>query len=63
MISKLKKNNSRVSLFVEPRLIDIKISKYLNADCVEFTLVNFVTWLIKIKCIKKNLLKLKTQHP
>ena len=35
MISKLKKNNSRVSLFIEPRLIDIKISKYLNADCVE----------------------------
>tara|TARA_B100000941_G_scaffold280360_1_gene246724 strand:- start:792 stop:1514 length:723 start_codon:yes stop_codon:yes gene_type:complete len=35
IIAKLKKNNSRVSLFVEPNLKDIKISKQLNADCVE----------------------------
>ena len=35
MIKRLKKNNIRVSLFVEPNLSDIKISKELNADCVE----------------------------
>jgi len=34
-INKLKKNNLRVSLFVEPSLTDIKLSKDLNADCVE----------------------------
>ncbi len=34
-INKLKKNNIRVSLFVEPSLKDIKESKILNADCVE----------------------------
>ena len=35
IINKLKKNKSRVSLFIEPSLKDIKRSKYLNADCVE----------------------------
>ena len=35
MISKLKKNNSRVSLFVEANKSDIKTAKLLNADCVE----------------------------
>ena len=34
-INKLKKNNIRVSLFVEPSLRDIRESKTLNADCVE----------------------------
>ena len=35
MIDKLKKNKSRVSLFIEPSLKDIKEAKNLNADCVE----------------------------
>ena len=35
IIHKLKKNKSRVSLFIEPSLNDIKESKNLNADCVE----------------------------
>ena len=35
MIRKLKKNKSRVSLFIEPSLKDIKEAKNLNADCVE----------------------------
>ena len=34
-INRLKKNNIRVSLFVEPSLKDIRESKILNADCVE----------------------------
>ena len=35
IIKKLKKNKSRVSLFVEPNLKVINESKKLNADCVE----------------------------
>ena len=35
IINKLKKNKSRVSLFIEPSSKDIKDSKLLNADCVE----------------------------
>ena len=35
MIDKLKKNKSRVSLFIEPNPTSIKDSKILNADCVE----------------------------
>ena len=35
MIHKLKNNKSRVSLFIEPSLKDIKEAKNLNADCVE----------------------------
>ena len=35
MIHKLKKNKSRVSLFIEPSLKDIMEAKNLNADCVE----------------------------
>jgi pyridoxine 5-phosphate synthase len=36
IITKLKKNNSRVSLFIEPNMKDIKTSKYLGVDCLEF---------------------------
>ena len=36
IILKLKKNGSRVSLFLEPKIDDIKISKELNVDCIEF---------------------------
>ena len=35
IISKLKKNGSRVSLFIEPNIDDIQISKKLNVDCIE----------------------------
>ena len=35
MIRKLKKNKSRVSLFIEPSSRDIKDSKLLNVDCIE----------------------------
>jgi pyridoxine 5-phosphate synthase len=36
IITKLKKNNSRVSVFIEPSIKDIKISKYLGVDGIEF---------------------------
>jgi pyridoxine 5-phosphate synthase len=35
IILKLKKNGSRVSLFIEPKNQDVKIAKELQADCVE----------------------------
>ena len=35
IINKLKKNKSRVSLFIEPNQADIKKAKLLNADCIE----------------------------
>jgi pyridoxine 5-phosphate synthase len=35
IIRKLKKNKSRISLFIEPNIIDIKKAKILNADCIE----------------------------
>ncbi len=35
IISILKKNKIRTSLFINPNIMDIKISKMLNTDCVE----------------------------
>jgi pyridoxine 5-phosphate synthase len=35
IILKLKKNGSRVSLFIEPKLRDVKIAKELKVDCIE----------------------------
>ncbi len=35
IINRLKQNKSRVSLFIEPNMKDIKNSKSLNADCIE----------------------------
>ena len=35
MIRKLKKKNIKVTLFIEPKIFDIKLSKKLGADCVE----------------------------
>jgi|TARA_B110000967_G_C18800833_1_gene518366 pyridoxine 5-phosphate synthase len=35
IIKKLKKNNSRVSVFIEPTIKDVKISKYLDVDGIE----------------------------
>jgi len=36
IITKLKKNKSRVSLFIEPSIKDVKTSKYLGVDGIEF---------------------------
>ena len=36
IIKKLKENKIRVSLFIKPDLRDVKFSKLLNADCIEF---------------------------
>ena len=59
LIQKLKKNKSRVSLFIEPSLNDIKMSKLLNADCVEIHTGKICNLINKKKIIKKNLEGLK----
>ncbi len=35
MISKIKERKIRVTLFIEPKIADISLSKKLGADCVE----------------------------
>ena len=60
IINKLKKNKSRVSLFVEPNLNDIKESKNLNADCVEIHTGKFCNLVNKNKNYKNELKKIKT---
>ena len=59
IIIKLKKNKSRVSLFIEPSLKDIKVSKELNADCVEIHTGKFCNLINKKKNYKKELKKIK----
>ena len=52
IILKLKKKNIRVSLFVEPKIQDIKISKELGAKCVELHTGNFCNMFNKKKKTK-----------
>ena len=59
IIKKLKKNRSRVSLFIEPNLKDIKDSKNLNADCVEIHTGKFCNLINKNQNYKKELDKIK----
>ena len=59
IIKKLKKNRSRVSLFIEPNLKDIQDSKNLNADCVEIHTGKFCNLVNKNKSYKKELFKIK----
>ena len=59
IINKLKKNKSRISLFVEPNLNDIKESKNLNADCVEIHTGKFCNLVNKNKNYKNELKKIK----
>ena len=60
IINKLKKNKSRISLFVEPNLNDIKESKKLNADCVEIHTGKFCNLINKNKNYKNELTRIKT---
>ena len=59
IILKLKKNKSRVSLFIEPSLKDVKESKNLNADCVEIHTGKLCNLINKKKNYKKELIKIK----
>ena len=59
IISKLKKNNIRTSLFIEPKISDIKIAKSLQTDCIEFHTGKICNLHNKKKNIKKEFIKIK----
>ena len=59
MIKILKKNGSRISLFIEPNIKDIKDSKHLKSDCVEIHTGRFCNLVNKKKSYKKELNKIK----
>jgi len=58
IINKLKKNNIRVTIFVEPKISDIKISKYLGADCVELHTGKFCNLFNSQRSIKNAFINL-----
>ena len=58
IITKLKKNNSRVSLFIEPNIQDIKISNYLGVDGIEFHTGKVCNLINQNKSFKSELSKL-----
>jgi len=59
LIRKLKENNSRVSLFIEPNIRDIIQAKKLNADCVEIHTGKFCNLVNKKKNFKKEFKKIE----
>ena len=59
IIKKLKKNKSRVSLFIEPNQKDIIESNNLNADCVEIHTGKLCNLINKKKTYTKELIKIK----
>ena len=59
IINELKRNKIRVSLFVEPKLNDIKLSKILGANCVELHTGKFCNLLNNNKKTKAAFLSLK----
>ncbi len=58
IIKKLKKNNSRVSLFIEPSQSDIKKAVSLSADCVEIHTGKFCNLVNQNRPFKKELQKI-----
>jgi len=58
LIKKLKKNKSRISLFIEPSLKDLEIAKKLNADCVEIHTGKLCNLINKKKNFKKELTRI-----
>ena len=59
VIFKLKKNKSRVSLFLEPSTKDVYLAKILNADCIEFHTGKICRLINQNKKINIELEKLK----
>ena len=59
IIKKLMKNNIRVSLFIEPKINDIKISKSVGAKCIELHTGSFCNLFNKGKTIRKSFLQLE----
>jgi len=59
LIKILKKNGSRISLFIEPNLKDIKIAKEIEADCIEIHTGKICNAINKKKSYKNELNKIK----
>ena len=59
LIKKLKKNKSRISLFIEPSLKDLNKAKKLKADCVEIHTGKLCNLINKKKNYIKELKKIK----
>ena len=59
LIKKLKRVNSRISLFIEPNLKDIKIAKKLGADCVEIHTGKFCKLINEKKNFKNELKRIQ----
>ena len=59
IIEKLKKNKIRVSLFIDPKVSDIKLSKILGANCIELHTGKFCNLFNKNKKTKSSFLNLK----
>ena len=59
LIKKLKKNKSRISLFIEPSLKDLNKAKKLKADCVEIHTGKLCNLINKKKNYVKELRKIK----
>ena len=59
IIKKLKKKKSRISLFIEPSIKDIRESKRLNVDCVEIHTGKLCNLINKNKNYKNELMKIK----
>ena len=59
IINRLKKNKSRVSLFIDPKITDIKKAKLLNVDCIEIHTGRICNLINKNMNYKNELEKIK----
>ena len=59
LIKKLKKNKSRISLFIEPSFKDIVLARKLDADCVEIHTGKLCNLINKSKNYTKELKKIQ----
>jgi len=59
IINVFKKNNIRVSLFINPEFMDIELSKKVGADCVEIHTGKFCNLYSNKKRSKSEFLKIK----
>ena len=59
IISKFKKKKIRTSLFINPSISDIKISKELNADCIEIHTGKFSNLIKSNKNYQNEFMKIK----
>ena len=59
IIYRLKRNKSRVSLFIEPNQSDIKKAKLLNADCIEIHTGKFCNLVNEKKSFTNELKKIE----